>query len=152
MAASAFAAAAFTAGAAAWNITDHVYCGEPPHPAAPVVWGVDRNGCLNLCLEDPSCNSFAYTNAIWTGQPGCSLTGSCDDPCSAGECANWDLYVCEGASTAADCSRFAVTLSVSEVLGSHMVLQRDVPNAIWGSATPGANVTLSVDDGACLWW
>ena len=33
----------------------------------------------------------------------------------------------------------------SNTLGSHMVLQRDRPAPIWGWATPGANVTVTLD-------
>ena len=33
---------------------------------------------------------------------------------------------------------------VSPVFGSHMVLQRDKPNAIWGWTTPGEKVTVSI--------
>jgi sialate O-acetylesterase len=37
------------------------------------------------------------------------------------------------------------SLSVSNVFGSHMVLQRDRPAPVWGWATPGAAVAVSFD-------
>jgi hypothetical protein len=38
--------------------------------------------------------------------------------------------------------------SVSNVLGSHMVLQRDVPAVIWGFGTPGVTVSAALDGNA----
>jgi sialate O-acetylesterase len=36
----------------------------------------------------------------------------------------------------------AATLTVPTLIGSHMVLQREMPDPIWGMATPGATVTV----------
>src|SRR5690606_17584043 len=42
----------------------------------------------------------------------------------------------------------AQELSVNETIGSHMVLQRDRPNVISGTATPGKTVVLKIDGAA----
>ena len=130
-----------------WQQTPHVFCGLAPHPAANVTWGVTIQDCASVCLAAENCSAFAFTDPIWTGSPGCSLTEACSDPCRAGDCANWDLWVCKGGSSARDCGPIPSPLQVSPVLGSHMVLQRDVPNAIWGTITRGSTVVVRVSDG-----
>lgn len=140
-----------------WQKTPHVYCGLAPHPAANVTWGITIQDCAASCLAVDNCSSFAFTDPIWTASSGCSLTEACSDPCTAGDCANWDLWVCggagrggvEGGSSAGDssCGPLPSPLQVSSVLGSHMVIQRDVPNAIWGTVTRGSTVVVSVSDG-----
>jgi len=91
---------------------------------------------------------FSFTNSKWDGQTGCVLTTPCSSPCTAGSCGNWDTWTC--LAGAAACSPAVgppsppVVLSVSRALGSHMVLQREVPNTIWGTAAPGVKVTVAV--------
>jgi hypothetical protein len=37
-------------------------------------------------------------------------------------------------------------VAVTEVIGSHMVLQRDMPVPIWGTAKPGEKITVTFRD------
>ena len=46
---------------------------------------------------------------------------------------------------AASAAAQATTCHVSNVLGSHMVLQRDRPANVWGWAAPGVTVTVSLN-------
>lgn len=42
----------------------------------------------------------------------------------------------------------AATLNVSNVFGSHQVLQHDAPNPLWGTDAPGATITVTIRGGS----
>jgi len=103
----------------------------------------------------------------WHGQTGCSVSAHppCTDPCTAGDCGNWDMYTCPATSGgAAACSdppeppappppsppappggKFGFDRALSD----HMVLQRLVPARVWGAdATPKGAVVVKLSNAA----
>lgn len=146
---------------APWEIVRHTDCditvGGKTLPAAPVEWKVS----FAECLKRAQGKSFMYTNERWpAANAGCmlDLPTVCGN-CTALACGNWDTYRCPSGSCApnpqpppkgkgpAPPPSVAAGL-VHRALGSHMVLQRDVPARLWGSATGTVTVVVSGAGGA----
>jgi hypothetical protein len=99
--------------------------------------------CEALCVADPSCRSFAFTNANWEGtqrgEAWCfSPETDCPNPsgtCAPRGCANFDTFY----NPAWRPPRF----NLSRTLTSHMVLQRKPAKAqLWGWGVPGTKIAL----------
>ena len=142
-----------SAGAAAppaWRVAPESFCGLNH----TVNWGGTFDACLAQCVAT-KCTEFAFTNKNWAGRTGCVVQKDhCASPCDVkadAACKNWDTYTCSLADDSCakppppappppPPARFAV----SPALGSHMVLQRDTPARVWGTAKPGSAVSLAV--------
>lgn len=125
--------------------------------SSPVEWKISFDDCLKKAQG----KSFMYTNERWpAGDAGCmvDLPQVCGN-CTAGACGNWDSYSCPTGSCEPNPqpppkgkgpvgpSAPSAEL-VHRALGSHMVLQRDVPARLWGSATGIVTVVVSGAGGA----
>ena len=134
-----------------WSLSPNTYCGINKVPGTPVTWSGTFEECYQGCLQTPTCTEFAFTNAtLYTVRTGCAYTMPCNataPPCHAGVCANWDTYDCPSRDCAAPPPPPAPQLpfAVSAAFGSHMVLQRDTPARIYGTAGAGDIITVSVD-------
>ena len=118
--------------------------------------------CYKKCVGLAGCTQFAFTNATrWTARTGCSVYDArpAPAPCTAGACGNWDMYTCPGTS-ALSCNPPVQpptppppppAFLFSAALGSSMVLQRNVPARVWGTAdntqSPATIVTVVVTGG-----
>jgi hypothetical protein len=137
---------ALAADADEWTVLRHTDCSQ----AGNVLW---RTSFAD-CLAKSDGKSFMYTNEKWTGMLGCIVSqGTCTYNCTVGDCGNWDSYYCASGKCAppkappapAPPPPPAVGL-VHRALGSHMVLQRDVPARIWGGSAVG-EITVTVSGG-----
>eukprot|EP00038_Savillea_parva_P009658 m.184982 g.184982 ORF g.184982 m.184982 type:complete len:648 (-) comp16291_c0_seq1:262-2205(-) len=141
---------------APWKVVPNMYC-APQDPLPPVTWSVSFDDCYHSCLQSSTCTTFYYTNGTrWSGKTGCVVvTGqTCTQPCTSGDCGNWDMYECTGGA-AGNCTTPPeppappppppVPFGFHPALSDHMVLQRLVPARVWGSgATPNGTVTVTL--------
>ena len=144
----------------AWVIGRHTDCdqtveGKTPFPR-PVEWKVSFADCLKMAKG----KSFMYTNENWpASNAGCMVNINCtcmvNFNCTS---ANWDSYSCPSGACVANPKPppagkpsgpppHAPAL-VHRALGSHMVLQREVPARIWGSGSGDITVAVSGAGGA----
>jgi sialate O-acetylesterase len=64
------------------------------------------------------------------------------------KCAMWSAVTVSLLLLALGAPQVRADVKLSKVIDSHMVLQRDRPLPIWGSADPGEEVTVRLDDAA----
>ncbi len=148
-------------GSGLWEIVRHTDCDQTVDgkslPAGQLEWKVS----FAECLEKAQGKSFMYTNERWpANDAGCmvGLPTICGN-CTESACGNWDSYSCPSGSCASNPqpppkgkgpapSPSAAAGLVHRALGSHMVLQRDVPARLWGSATGTVTAIVSGAGGA----
>jgi hypothetical protein len=146
--------------AQAWDIGRHTDCdqtadGKSPFPGGHLEWKISFAECLKMAKG----KSFMYTNEKWpASNAGCmvNLPPVCGN-CTSGACGNWDSYSCPSGACVADPKPPPTgkgpppppaSALVHRALGSHMVLQRDVPARIWGSGLGDITVAVSGAGGA----
>lgn len=143
------AAAGEAAAGPAWTVKKHTDC-DPGHAGGkslPVTWKIS----FAACLAKSGGKAFMFTNERWPStNRGCIVDmPPCAHPCNTTGCANWDSYYCPSGTCAAPQAPPGpapppIVFAVSSALGSHMVLQRDTAARVWGTAKPGATVTLAL--------
>lgn len=138
--------------APAWKVLRHTDCAT--NASVTVYWKIT----FESCLAKSNKKSFAFTNENWpASNAGCMIDmPTCAHPKKGGAYGNWDSYYCPGGACAAPKPPPAGkppapppdASLVHRALGSHMVLQRDVPARIWGAGTGVITVTVAGGGGA----
>ena len=143
-------AAGSAAPPAGWRVAKNFFC----HPGVTDA-RLHRNStpglpatmaqCEALCVADPGCRSFAFTNDNWSGtkqgQAWCfSPEDDCPNPSGKcpGGCVNFDTFY-----NPAYHPPLPASFNLSETLSSHMVLQQKPAKAqLWGWGAPGTKIVL----------
>jgi len=100
--------------------------------------------CAAKCVADASCVQFVFESAGATQDEPCRLSATCTKPHST--LVGWDGYLrnsTEGACATAPALGFG-NASHPGLWAPGMILQRDRPTSLWGTAPAGSRVTVSV--------